>query len=134
MELTIKFRTFALYNISGREIKTCNKKIDLGFVLDSSGSIGRINFDKIKSFVKDLTDHFNISQNGTRVSVMSYASLSTLHFPFSRVFGTRKELHSAIDSISYTGGGTNTAQALIKAYTDMFRFRNGARISGNFFN
>ncbi|XP_028413546.1 ZP domain-containing protein-like [Dendronephthya gigantea] len=83
----------------------------------------------MKSFVKDLTDHFVISQSYTRVSVISYASSSSLNFPFSRVFGSREDLHSAIDNIPYTGGGTNTASALAQALSEMFNSNNGARLS-----
>ncbi|CAB3998999.1 Hypothetical predicted protein, partial [Paramuricea clavata] len=107
----------------------CREKLDLGFILDRSGSIGSTNFEKIKSFVKDLTDYFEVSQTYTRVSVMSYSSSSTIHFQFSRQFPTKQDLYSAIDSISYDGGGTNTGEALTKAYTTMFNTNNGARLS-----
>ncbi|XP_028390636.1 matrilin-2-like, partial [Dendronephthya gigantea] len=76
------------------------------------------------------TDYFKISPNETRVSVITYATWPTLHFRFSRIFKTRQDLYLAIDNIPYSGGGTNTARALTKAYIDMFDTRNGARISG----
>ena len=99
-------------------------------MLDSSGSIGSSNFDEAKSFVKNITHYFKISQNSTRVAVMSYATFSFVHFPFSRKFVSRQDLHSAIDSIPYTGGDTNTAQALIRAYTDVFSGNNRSRTTG----
>ncbi|XP_028412675.1 uncharacterized protein LOC114535596 [Dendronephthya gigantea] len=113
--------------VTCQNITTCPKRIDLGFMLDSSGSIGSSNFNKTKSFIKDITDYFNITPNNTRVAVMSYATLSTVHFPFSRTFVSRQDLHLTIDSIPYSKGGTNTAQALIKAYEEMF---NGSQVSG----
>ncbi|XP_028390643.1 uncharacterized protein LOC114515559 [Dendronephthya gigantea] len=116
--------------ITCEKITMCTKKIDLGFILDSSGSINRYSFGKMKSFVKDLANFFTISQNSTRVSVISYATWTTLHFPFSRVFGTRQDLYSAIDNIPYHGGGTNTHLALLRAYTDMFNAKNGSRLTG----
>ncbi len=111
----------------------CTTKLDLGFILDGSDSIGETNFQKIKDFVKDLTDHFEVSQGYTRVSVMSYASSSTIHFSFSQQFATRQDLHSAVDGISYVRGGTNAGEALAKAYTDMFTANKGARLSGLLF-
>lgn len=116
--------------VLGENITSCPKKIDLGFMLDSSGSIGSSNFNKTKSFIKNITGYFKISQNNTRVAVMSYASRSTMHFPFSREFTSRQDLHLAIDSISYSGGGTYTAQALSTAYTDMFNISKGSRNTG----
>ncbi|XP_028413560.1 ZP domain-containing protein-like [Dendronephthya gigantea] len=114
---------------SDEYITQCHEKLDLGFILDSSSSIGRTNYGKMKSFVKDLTSHFVISQSYTRVSVISYASSSSLNFPFSRVFASRQDLHSAIDNIPYTGGGTNTASAMAQALSEMFHSMNGARLS-----
>ncbi len=84
----------------------------------------------MKSFVKDLTDYFKISQDYTRVSLMAYATTATLYFPFSQQYATKQDVHSAIDSIPYTGGGTSTNVALFKAYTDMFNANYGARLSG----
>ncbi|XP_028419056.1 cubilin-like [Dendronephthya gigantea] len=114
----------------GRNVTICTKKIDLGFVMDSSGSIGRHNFEKTKSFIKYFTDYFKISPNETRVSVITFATRPTLHFGFSREFRTRQDLYLAIDKIPYNGGKRNTAMALLNASIDMFHTQNGARISG----
>ena len=108
----------------------CTEKVDIGFILQSSTSIGQTNFDKIKSFVKELVNCFKISQDHARVSILSYASTSTIHFPFSRAFTSSQELNSTIDSISYNGGGTNIGEALATAYSSMFKVNNGARLSG----
>ena len=123
-------KIFVLFLLLGKNFNICEEKLDIGFILDSSGSIGAFDFEKIKSFVKDLTDHFNISHENTRVSVISYATSCTLHFPFSQIFETREDLHSAIQNISFTSGITNTDLALVKAYTEMFKANNGARFSG----
>ena len=120
------FNALCSVTFLGKNITICTKRIELGFMLDRSGSIGLSNFDKTKSFIKDITHYFEISQNDTRVAVMSYATYSIVHFPFSREFVSQQDLHSAIDSIPYSGGGTNTAQALVKAYTDMFSASTGS--------
>ena len=91
-------------------------------------SIG--NYQKMKTFVKDLTSYFSISRDETRVSVMSFSNDATIHIPFSRYFDDNVELSLAIDDIDYTGGGTATAIALNKAYQDMFQEKNGARKAG----
>ena len=89
---------------------------------------------KIKTFVKNLTDHFKISKDYTRVSIISYATSPTLHFPFSQQFADRRDLHSAIENIAYIeGSSTGTGAALTEAYTDMFNASNGARLSGLLF-
>ena len=98
--------------------------------MDSSNSIGEENFEEMKTFVKNLTRNFKISQDYTKVSIISYGSSSTLHFPFSRQFTDLGDLHSAIDNITYSSGSAQIGAALTKAYTDMFNANNGARLSG----
>ena len=105
----------------------CKRLIDLGFLLDGSGISGFSNFRKILNFVKNLLDHFMISADKTRFSVISYASSPTLKIRFSETFATKQDRDSAIDAISYPGGGTNTGGALDLAYNSMFRTSNGAR-------
>ena len=84
----------------------------------------------MKTFVKDVTAFFKISFAYTRVSVMSYASYTNIHFYFSTYFRNKAAMDYAIDSIRFTGGGTQTAKALNTAYSDMFARRNGARGTG----
>ena len=104
--------------------------MDLGFVLDSSGSVGYNHFQQMKLFVKDLTDFFKLGPDETRVSVMSFSSSAYIHIPFSRNFSDKNQFVSAVDRISYTGGGTATAIALYMAYNDTFTSRYGARGTG----
>ncbi|XP_046856051.1 vitrin-like [Xenia sp. Carnegie-2017] len=111
---------------SGESI-ICQDSIDLGFVLDGSSSIGPDKFRQILTFVKRLLDNFKILPQNTRVSVIKYSSKSTLEIKFLQMFAFKQELHWAIDSIDYCGGGTRTGAALRKARTEMFQKRNGAR-------
>ncbi len=108
----------------------CQNKLDLGFILDSSGSVGQYNFERMKSFVKDLTDFYKLGSDETRVSVMSFASSANLHIAFSSYFSDKNQFDSAVDRIGFTGGGTATAMALNLAYNSMFTPRYGARGSG----
>jgi receptor-type tyrosine-protein phosphatase Q len=117
-----------LFSANAKSI--CTKKIDLGFILDNSGSVGYNNFQRMKSFVKDLTDFYKLGPDETRVSVMSFASSARIHIAFSAYFSDKRRFDSAVDSISYTGGGTATATALNLAYSDMFTTRYGMRNSG----
>lgn len=117
-----------IFNTS--DIKECTRKVDLGFLLDSSGSVERENFEKMKSFVKRLTNHFKISPNFTRVAMITYDTRVRVRFLFSELYESQEELDTAIDNVGYTGGGTNTGAALTMAYTVMFNPNNGSRLSG----
>jgi collagen type VI alpha len=111
-------------------LTVCANKLDLGFILDSSGSVGHNNFERMKLFVKDLTDYYKLGPDETRVSVMSFADSANIHIPFSAYFGDKSQFDSAVDRIRYNDGGTATAMALNMAYKDMFTTRYGARGSG----
>jgi collagen type VI alpha len=108
----------------------CQNKLDLGFILDSSGSVGQNNFERMKLFVKDLTDFYKLGSEETRVSVMTFSDSATIHIPFSRYFSDKNRFDTAVDRIQYISGGTATALALNMAYNDMFTSRYGARGSG----
>lgn len=108
----------------------CQKELDLGFVLDNSGSVGYYNFNRMKSFVKDLTGFYTLHLNATRVSVMSFSSSANIHIRFSEYFWNKYWFDRAVDRISYTGGGTATAIALNMAYNYMFTSGYGARGPG----
>ena len=102
----------------------CQNKLDLGFMLDSSGSVGYNHFKQMKSFVKDLTDYYKLGPEGTRVSVMSFSNSAYIHIPFSGHFSDKNEFDSAVDRISYSGGETATALALYITYNRMFTLLN----------
>ena len=120
---------FLSFFIAGNKTK-CRNKVDLGFILDSSGSVSRTDFQKMKTFVKNVTDFFTVSPNETRVSVMTFASSVIINIPFSKRFYSKSNFHSIVDNIGYIGSGTATAMALNLAYNDMFTPRYGARDAG----
>ena len=61
----------------------CEEGIDFGIIMDRSGSVGSENFDKCKSFVKNLVDAFQISPQGTRAGIIAYSSESELIVNFA---------------------------------------------------
>ena len=61
----------------------CEEGIDFGIIMDRSGSVGSTNFDKCKSFVKNLVDTFQISPRGTRAGIIAYSSDSQLIVNFA---------------------------------------------------
>ena len=87
----------------------------------------------MKLFVKDLADFYKLGLEDTRVSVMSYSNSPSIDISFSRYFSNKNQFDSAVDLISYSGGGTATARALDMANSDMFTSSYGARGRGNDF-
>ena len=100
--------------------------LDLFFVMDASGSVGYSNFQLMKQFVYNIADSFEIGPDNVRVGVMSYGSSYTFHF-YLNTYTTKSEVLSAVNSLPYSSGGTNTALALNTVRTIGFTESNGAR-------
>ncbi|XP_011408989.2 PREDICTED: collagen alpha-3(VI) chain-like, partial [Amphimedon queenslandica] len=85
--------------------------LDMILVLDSSGSIGSTNFVRLRNFIINMLSIFTIGPDKTRVGVIRYSSSASIVIPLGSS-GSYPELSSHISSISYTGGGTYTDEAL----------------------
>ncbi|CAB3984903.1 tyrosinase-like isoform X2 [Paramuricea clavata] len=86
-------------------------KIDMVFVMDRSGSIGRRNFNLEKQFVANLIEYFPIFPARTRVAIVTYSTLVKLEFNFNKYIN-KECLRKGIQDIRYTGGMTATGTAL----------------------
>ena len=81
------------------------------FVLDSSGSIGSTNFQKMRNFVKTVINDLDIGPRRTQVGVIVFSSTAAISFHLS-TYSDSQSLIAAVDRIPYIGGGRNTANAL----------------------
>ena len=98
--------------------------IDLYFVLDSSGSVGASNFELMKTFAYNVVNGFDIGPEDTQVGVISFSSSARFHFHLN-TYHNKASLLNAINSVSYTGGSTNTAAGL-----DLLRLQGYTSSSG----
>ena len=108
------------------ELGCKGKGVDLAFILDSSGSIGPHDFSLMLDFVRDTIIGFDISDEETRISVAQFSTYSKIEFYFD-TYSSESEVLAAIDQISYTGGSTNTPDALLVLRTEMFTEEHGSR-------
>ncbi|XP_019646188.1 PREDICTED: transmembrane cell adhesion receptor mua-3-like [Branchiostoma belcheri] len=106
--------------------KTQKLKVDLVFLLDGSGSIGRTNFQKLKDFTSQIVNTFDISPTHTRVGVVQYATLPNTEFELNS-YSDRSHVLSAIERIPYKRGSTNTGKAIDFVRRRKFIPTNGDR-------
>ena len=90
---------------------SCAAKADMAFILDSSGSIGQTNYNKMLSFVKDVVNKFDIGSDKIRVATEIFSDRTYVQFNLNKYL-TRGTLTNAISNIPYKRGTTNTGQAL----------------------
>ena len=85
--------------------------LDLIFVLDTSGSIGSENFNNAKRSIENIVSSLKIGPNNTRVAVIIFSTDVRLLFNLN-AHPDNASLIQAIKRIPYTGGLTNTAEAI----------------------
>lgn len=64
----------AIFKQSIVKLKQKHKRIDLVFLVDSSSSVGKSNFQNEVKFVKKILADFTVSFNNTRVAVVTFSS------------------------------------------------------------
>lgn len=106
----------------------CTKALDVGVILDGSGSVRKANFIKAKDFVQSLISHFTVSAKATRFGVITYSTDSRLEFDFANAkYHDIVELKKRVMEISYPGRWTRTDKALEMAANKLFTAAGGDR-------
>jgi len=104
---------------------TCKAKVDIGFVLDSSGSL-RNDYDKEKDFLKALAATFGVSETGARAGVVTF-SYYTEHSVKLSDHTDLAGFNDAVDKIPLMGSTTRIDKALRLTQKEMFTIGNGGR-------
>ena len=86
-------------------------QVDIVFVIDTSGSIGSSRFQLIRQFTANITTELINSSPNSAIGVILFASNARIQFNV-QTYTSLNALLSAIDNLPYSGGGTNTDEAL----------------------
>lgn len=111
-------------------VVSCKVVADLAFLVDSSGSIGRTNWKRMKRFLENLVGAFNIEPNGVRIAVVSYSTKAKLMFTFNTFSGSelnQGKVAQLISEMAWQKGFTYIDKALALAETDVFTIAGGMR-------
>ncbi|XP_041377507.1 collagen alpha-5(VI) chain-like [Gigantopelta aegis] len=101
-------------------------KKDIFFLLDSSGSVGYRNFQTAKAFIAGFVSRLPIGVSNTHVAIIRFSSAPKRYASLNSYY-TKQNLISAVANIRYTGGSTNTAEALEFLRTKLMRSSRGDR-------
>ena len=99
---------------------------DIVFVLDSSGSVGEKNWEKMLNFVKDVINQLPVGIHSTRVGLVNYGNRATAEF-YLNSHNSSASAVAAIDQIKWKDQETNTSGALWMTKEVMFSSVNGDR-------
>uniref|UniRef100_A0A8C6HYU7 Integrin alpha M n=1 Tax=Mus spicilegus TaxID=10103 RepID=A0A8C6HYU7_MUSSI len=97
---------------------------DIVFLIDGSGSINNIDFQKMKEFVSTVMEQFKKSK--TLFSLMQYSDEFRIHFTFND-FKRNPSPRSHVSPIKQLNGRTKTASGIRKVVRELFHKTNGAR-------
>ncbi|VDI02352.1 Hypothetical predicted protein [Mytilus galloprovincialis] len=105
----------------------CKTRIDLAFVIDSSRSISRNDFEKQIQFVNDIVDFLDVGSDETRVAAVSFSNHLFPQFGFND-YTTKTDVLGAINGIKHSmGDATRTYLALEHTHQTLFAPGNGER-------
>jgi putative chitinase len=109
-------------------IRCCLEKknnVDLGILLDSSGSIAPSDFQKSLVFIKAMVQSLNISENSSRVAIINFSYTLSVVTYLNSTFD-QNQLLNTITSIPQFADTTYTGEALEKCF-DIFSVAQGMR-------
>ena len=100
--------------------------VDIAFVIDSSGSIGRKNWERMKRFVKAFVSKFDVGLSTAHVAAIAYSTYPEITLMF-RDYQGRDEVNRRLDRMRWQRGHTYTDKALLLANSQLFQTSNGMR-------
>ena len=112
-------------------ISACKAIVDVAFIVDSSGSIGKRRWPLLLDFLKKIINEFNVGADGTHVAVVAYSTNPSLEFTFSSLSGadiTAERYGKLIDEIDFQKGFTYIDRALKMADEKVFNTSAGMRL------
>lgn len=114
------------FSFSPSGAENCTPEADVAFLMDSSGSISRSNYGKMKTFVARLAAQFRISPSGSRAAVVLYSTTASTVIRFG-AYTSAETFETAVQRLRHERGYTRIDLALGTAYFDLFRTRVNTR-------
>ncbi|XP_076821381.1 uncharacterized protein LOC143468217 isoform X2 [Clavelina lepadiformis] len=109
-----------------RNQECSTSQLDLVFVIDASVSVGKDNFVKVKTWLRNIISTIPIGPNYVQVGVIVYASGPIVQFHLNAHYKT-EDLRKAIMDMPYYSEGTTTGQAIDLAANHMLQEEYGMR-------
>lgn len=102
--------------------------MDVGIILDGSGSVKQENFKKALDFLGDLVSYYRISPHDTHFGMITYSTNPTMEFKMAdQKYHRHTSLKQRLQSVKYPDGMTHTDRALLLAGLALFTPFGGDR-------
>ena len=100
--------------------------MDIAFIIDSSGSIGRTNWERMKRFLKALVSRLDVSSSAAHIAAIAYSNSPVVVMRFNDIQGTN-QVNQKLDGMRFQRGFTYIDKALLLADNDLFQTSTGMR-------
>ncbi|RXN35714.1 integrin alpha-M-like protein [Labeo rohita] len=112
-----------------KTLRECpTSQIDIAFLMDGSGSVNDVDFNKMKNFVVEMIKSF--IDHDTQFAIAQFSTYCTVHYKFQQVKNA-KAWEDAVTKIGQIKGWTNTAKAIKQLVRELFVSERGARPSAS---
>ena len=128
-----KFKTFRLIPspvFFFFSVPDCSKAADVAFIVDSSGSIGKTNWERTKRFLMRIVSKLDIGPTTTHIATISYSTNPEIVLRFNSLSGSRlnvNEVVKVLDGLPWQRGFTYIDKALEQAAERLFITAAGMR-------
>ena len=123
---------FCIYNVQFYPIihpdalNICEVPVDVGFIVDSSGSISLTGYGNIKNFIKGISVFMGFKPDQTHVGVVLYSKIAEVALKFGKHPHLRK-LFRSIHNLPHRKDRTRIDLGLQTANTSLFSREGGMR-------
>ena len=111
---------------AGLREPVCRSRVDVGFIVDSSGSVAS-DYPKEKEFVKTIGNSLDIAEDGSHAGIVVFSSNSEVAMKFSES-NNGSAFATAVDKLPLLRGRTRIDKALKLAFDRLFREEDGMRL------
>jgi len=98
----------------------CEENLDIAFLVDTSRSMTKDEFNLQMDFVQEMADEFEISHKNTRVAVLQYAHIIYKLFCFDEFVNNRELRKAIMTKHRFFRGSTKTSRAFTYAKHRIF--------------
>uniref|UniRef100_A0A1I8IU13 VWFA domain-containing protein n=1 Tax=Macrostomum lignano TaxID=282301 RepID=A0A1I8IU13_9PLAT len=105
-----------LWTGSAKCKRTCSKRMDVAFLIDSSDSVRGRNFEHIRRFIVAVAKKLDVSRDNTHVALLKFSSVQRMKVIFNYVAHYHLDsMTTRVMEMEYSPGSTYTGDA-IKAF------------------
>ncbi|XP_074658283.1 matrilin-1-like isoform X2 [Tubulanus polymorphus] len=116
-------------NVCQPQVKQCHLPLDIAFLLDSSTSLSKTQYQQLKGFIKNFISQFRLDKEEVQAAVIRFSTKAEVSIWLDSTDDSEK-FNGLVDKIPFVGGGTYMDKAFELMRTKVFNPKFGARCEG----